>query len=258
MNLPDDVLINEILPNISLNDLAKLCQSDVRLRNLCQSESLWQNKMKLDFPNVSKPTPLTFKQFYMFLIQADRVPVYRHGDIVMNTLVTVNNRDYAINDIKNKLNGPASLIFIGAGCGRDFFIDGVASTHNNEYLGIFNVEKITYILIVDGNIFESDDDIERKVKDYIKTDLLSTQSKIPIYGFISGKQLYIIDQSFPIRVSTKIQYTAFQRIAWHPKYILGVKLGLIRYLGEPVTEQMVIDKLKHVGHLFDEGIMYVN
>ena len=40
ISLPEDILVNEVLPNLTDGELAHLCQTDNRLRRLCQQESI--------------------------------------------------------------------------------------------------------------------------------------------------------------------------------------------------------------------------
>lgn len=270
-DFPNDILINEILPHMPLNKLSKLCQTDQRFRHLCQSELLWKNRINLEYSNNTlklKPTELTYKQYYTFLLQADQVPVYRHGDILMRTLVTKDNKEYAINDIKRTVNSTnISLIFIGSGFNRDFLVGTVYSYETNELFDIFNVSKIRLILLIDGNIFEAAFDnpifnLAFKANDYLKTDLISRKSVIPIYGFISSNRLNIIDLTsrpalIPLNFAPSLKYYNFNSLNDNAKYILGLKLGLIRFPREHFTEQMVIDKLTQLGHLFSEDLLNV-
>ena len=38
--LPEDILVNEVLPNLTDGELAQLCQTNIKFRRLCQQESI--------------------------------------------------------------------------------------------------------------------------------------------------------------------------------------------------------------------------
>lgn len=86
MQLPTDLLLFEILPRLPLKALLKLCQTNSQLRNLCQLEQLWENRIKYEFPIAynTKNAYLEFswKQFYFHLNEHQTIPIYANGDIV--------------------------------------------------------------------------------------------------------------------------------------------------------------------------------
>lgn len=67
--LPDVILLEEILPKLSLEHLNKLCSTNVRLRNICLNDRLWQIKTQKEYPSpVIKKLPNgTWKEYYTYL-----------------------------------------------------------------------------------------------------------------------------------------------------------------------------------------------
>lgn len=66
-NIHEAVLINEILPRLSLTELVHLCITNKYIAKICNNDHMWKNKTFYDYPNVrvtSKPIGLKWKDFY--------------------------------------------------------------------------------------------------------------------------------------------------------------------------------------------------
>ena len=65
-NQPDDILINEVLPELSLRELKELCTSSIRFKKLCEYDELWRRKVLIEFPRsyISKPADLNWFEYY--------------------------------------------------------------------------------------------------------------------------------------------------------------------------------------------------
>ena len=66
-NLPDEIIL-EVLNKTSDPDIIQLCQTNSRLRRLCQDHRLWINQIP---PIYHKPNYLTWYQFYHMLGKYD-------------------------------------------------------------------------------------------------------------------------------------------------------------------------------------------
>ena len=59
----NDTLINQILPSMDMETLQKLCRGNKRLARLCNTESMWRQKIYKDFGLTGdKPPSLTWPQ----------------------------------------------------------------------------------------------------------------------------------------------------------------------------------------------------
>lgn len=67
LNLPDDIIINDILPTLSLDQIRHLCTLNSRFAGLCQNELLWRRLYRRDFPNEREIASLPPKRNYRFL-----------------------------------------------------------------------------------------------------------------------------------------------------------------------------------------------
>ena len=55
-HLPDDVLIDEILPRLPIPQLGLLCQTNSRIRELCNQPTIWYQRLNNEIPGVG-PVP---------------------------------------------------------------------------------------------------------------------------------------------------------------------------------------------------------
>lgn len=83
--LPDDTLINHVLPSIPIEQIFSLCQVNRRWAALCRDERVWIIRLQREFPNSVKPLEVTWRELYLYLRQGGKVkivPVYMNGDAV--------------------------------------------------------------------------------------------------------------------------------------------------------------------------------
>lgn len=85
IQLPTDVLF-EILLNSTPETLTKICQTNERLKRICNDEHLWRQKLIKDYPYVTnKPIPYaTLKQLYidLYLSKIKYIPVFYEGELL--------------------------------------------------------------------------------------------------------------------------------------------------------------------------------
>ena len=68
-DLPNDLYF-KILTEVSYETLLKLCQLDIKFSNLCEEDTLWRDRIELEFGEKLlnlKPTTLTYKKQYAIL-----------------------------------------------------------------------------------------------------------------------------------------------------------------------------------------------
>lgn len=77
LNLDADVLINEVFPHLSDQDLLSLCSAHPRFMEICSREIVWQLRTPQRFPNTIKPDNLSWRNWYQ---QIMRFPYYLRPD----------------------------------------------------------------------------------------------------------------------------------------------------------------------------------
>ncbi|SNW62101.1 F-box domain-containing protein [Orpheovirus IHUMI-LCC2] len=191
-SLPNELLIDQILPYIHLDNLSSLCSSSQRLQSLCQDERLWLNRINIEYPDqlIKKRKNEGFKSLYLRLVKDDTVPVYENGDIIGYVQL---RDDEGFSGLTNRLGIDNVNVFL---LGYTYEIYDVYLIKNNQMYDIdtgkWNVGKsleIKKILIIDYN-----EDISRMYTLEIKNYLLSCKSNIPIYGtfnIFSPNSIYI-------------------------------------------------------------------
>ena len=116
--LPDEILINEILPKLAIKDLSAACSGNSRFRRLCNNEQLWQNKVRLEYSDVNnkKPKNMMWRDFYSYLTDTRSIPVLVEDDYIGNARIDPNNLRPTVNNILKHLNAkkdePLSFIFL--------------------------------------------------------------------------------------------------------------------------------------------------
>ena len=66
-HIPTEILINDILPRLSLTELINLCLTDKRIAKICENDQVWNNKILLEYPHIRlnmKPIGMSSKDFY--------------------------------------------------------------------------------------------------------------------------------------------------------------------------------------------------
>lgn len=65
-SLPEDIILNQIIPNIPINRLKELCSSNSYFARLCQNENIWRSRIYLEYPEAGiKPVDVTWLEFYL-------------------------------------------------------------------------------------------------------------------------------------------------------------------------------------------------
>lgn len=64
--LPDEVLIDEVLPRIPVPQLATLCQTNSRIRHLCNQPGIWHERIRFEFPELVGTVPDVSPMIFYF------------------------------------------------------------------------------------------------------------------------------------------------------------------------------------------------
>jgi hypothetical protein len=64
-----------IMLELPLVDLSRLCQSGHVYNSICESETFWRDKVRLDYPNTNKPFDLTWRDYYESLRFSKLIPI---------------------------------------------------------------------------------------------------------------------------------------------------------------------------------------
>jgi hypothetical protein len=91
LSLPDQVLLEEVLPRLPTETINNLCRLQTRFSYICIDDNFWHSKVNIDFPgrNYLKSPLMTWREFYMSLYRD--VPVYCRGVIIANVKVVYCN-----------------------------------------------------------------------------------------------------------------------------------------------------------------------
>lgn len=98
-SLPDNYLIDIILPSLPIERLNLLCRGNSRLNNICRNQRLWRHKTLLDYPQYynTKPSNETWKEFYMTL-HSRYVLVFEGNDFIGSIKIYSNDTRDNIED----------------------------------------------------------------------------------------------------------------------------------------------------------------
>ena len=77
-NIPDNILVETILPRMPINNLLKLCQTNKHIYELCSSPELWQEKIIYDYKSYynKKPENMTWQDYYIYLSIERQIPIF--------------------------------------------------------------------------------------------------------------------------------------------------------------------------------------
>lgn len=194
--LSDDILIAEILAQLPLKTLKQLCQSDAKLRKLCQSETLWENRIKREFPKeyvYHNPNNLTWQQLYQQLNNYKIVPVYANGDIISHLRIYFDKFEYTFSRSRQFQKygkyGMIDVVLLDQNSNPIIILSPPSMLINNKMLdyreipNLFNLKSVTKALIT----FKFD----HPVSFY----LTARASKFPVFAITDANgSTYLIDR----------------------------------------------------------------
>ena len=69
LNLPNEVLLNELFPKLPLQSLSNLCQTRTKLRNIWLDDNLWKILICKDYSSYvhQKPEDMLWYEYYRYL-----------------------------------------------------------------------------------------------------------------------------------------------------------------------------------------------
>lgn len=201
--LPNEIIVNKIIPQLSLYDLLTLCQTNDRFRSLCGDQYIWQTKFKQAFPTVDPSPVFDWKKKYIEAV-TKQIPAILNGDLVKYTTLDLSKNQlglgFVLEDLSTILTGKDySLVFL-----KGLIPVYITDTHEYSHL-IFkdllrDIDKLllipnTHIYdIIDISVsergkyteathdFEYLETINRKL---IKSNLFSPEGHPPIYGIVN-------------------------------------------------------------------------
>ncbi len=81
MNLTPDLVIYQIIPSLSINEIMQLCQTNSSMRTICQNERLWESLIKRDFADSGlKSNNLSWFQYYVTSTQYRNLILSKYPD----------------------------------------------------------------------------------------------------------------------------------------------------------------------------------
>lgn len=214
LDLPDTLLIFEILPKLNLRNLLRLCQSNSKLNTLCSYDELWRTKVSNDFPNkIVKPENYTWREWYLSLA-TKKIPMTLNGDVVgFTTLLYDNNNidlSYVFPDVNKLPDGDKYSLFLLNGInpvvvedytGERYILPNENQSFEQLYDKINRVLLIRDFLLANYKYteeqpkqlyklriitkrseFASRSMLDTEIKSIIRSNLFSRLGNPPIYG----------------------------------------------------------------------------
>ena len=102
-NIPNDVLLLEVLPNLRLPYLINACSVDKRINSLCNNEEIWKKRLINEYPDLTKPNDTSWKNFYLATVSKYRIPIILNGDIIDWAFISPRTIKTIGDDINNNL-----------------------------------------------------------------------------------------------------------------------------------------------------------
>lgn len=118
--LPDDVILDNIIPQLSLYNLLTLCRSNTRLSQLCSDEGIWRRRVFTEYPqNTRKPDEYNWRQWYITLA-SKQIPITFEGNVVGTTVLDLSKPnilglEWVWSDIQNLLPEDNYTLFFLSG-----------------------------------------------------------------------------------------------------------------------------------------------
>ena len=103
--LPDDVLINEFLPTLDLKQLGSLCQSDLRIRSLCNNDLMWKNRVRREYRDAmqEKWIEKNWRDYYRYLLNTVSIPTLVEDEYIGNVRIDPKNLMPTVNRLIQRL-----------------------------------------------------------------------------------------------------------------------------------------------------------
>lgn len=214
LSLPNDILITQLFPKLSLDQIMMLYVSNPSFKGVCLNDELWKIKLFDEDPEyaLSKPYDISWKQYYYLLYYS--LPLYYRGDRIAYIPFHIRYLDIAINFIEpyilyNNLE-TLHIVFIDQNQEAKIIV-----TYPSIKVRIIGESDITRIVLITNrhfdqlpirNVMRKDQYITREMQrdmsnhSIIVDELTSPLGQLPIYGFIKydmfdNPPFYIIDNT---------------------------------------------------------------
>ena len=193
-HISDQELIDILLPSVPITTLGALCQSNSRLRQICQEDRLWHNKVIYDYPQWvnNKDEKMTWQDWYRFLAMSNYVPIYINGEVKGSIFLNSNNYQRVVGDLYDEVIPEKQEIFMIAmvdGGFRPLFIFKYPSTqpfiHNNG-----QIKDVKKIVVMNHDYIRSSDPVEITPLDVF----IEATSNDQLYGIITIDGKFINSQ----------------------------------------------------------------
>lgn len=176
LDFPPEILVYEILPRLSNAEIGALSQINSYYYQLIQDESFWKSKLSQDYPLYInfKPPNRNYRQYYVYLAQLPRVPLYVNNEMVTHFLqLPLESIDQLSQNYKPQttdviLYTTAQLKLIAL---------------NLEYLHVYFYYNPAYIFIISRDLYNAYL-VQANGKLCPKDLILSIPTQYPIYAFL--------------------------------------------------------------------------
>jgi hypothetical protein len=116
LNLPNDTLVRDILPQLPLSTLSQACSSSSRINELCKDEDLWMVRTNLEYSEFfnNKPNNMSWVNYYIKLLKSKIIPVYLNNNEIGNVNFIPDLFDLTLEQFLSRftnINEPYYIIF---------------------------------------------------------------------------------------------------------------------------------------------------
>lgn len=147
-SLPLEVIISQILPELSLYDVIQLCQSSTVFNDLCENQYIWKILLQRDFPEIIEDLGPDWKRTYIDLV-TKRIPIVLNGDVIRTTIIEFSGGQLGVQcvfpDVENIINDKVYMLIFLNKIYPIFIID----TQQDSYkFHMYNINNINKVLII--------------------------------------------------------------------------------------------------------------
>ena len=189
-SLPDEILFN-VLVDLDLTDLLRLCQTSKRVYAICQDDFLWYRRTIKEFPWEinSKQQDETWERLYMYAYNNQEIPVYRTGKLLGKVKIQNNDPTSTFGKLEPYLDDASQIVYGG----DNNTVMYVYQYINGRILPSIQQDRFRLIRLNNNDIPIRYINITYNSLQGLALYLLTQDDNIRIYGYIDNGTLNILD-----------------------------------------------------------------
>lgn len=239
--IPDDILINLILPKLSINLLLKVSLTCNRFTNICKDDGLWKTKLSLDHTNFIKFTNMSPKDYY--LLCQEMIPIYYHGNRIGFIPFHMGHVDEVVNSMVgyfNKLNlTEIDVVF------TKNYTTSIVVNYPSFIKDIEEIGEVTRVVLIHNN--EKDLYTNKYTQKDIRDELRSVHGNPPIYMKNHGRfGIMITDASSPRFLTNVVRDGDWHIIC---RFLMQLRVPYNRNHTRAKLFSLIKEELQRIGHV---------